>query len=217
MRILISAGPTREKIDPVRYISNRSSGRMGYALAAAALSRGCEVVLVTGPTALETPAGAKVIRVESAAEMAAAVKQAAVLCDVVIMAAAVADYRPARVAENKLKKRPGGLFLALERTEDILASLGASKRPGQLLVGFAAETENLLGNAADKLKRKNLDWIAANAVADGFGTETDRVTLLGRGGEVVPLPPAAKSEVAEQILTVILGPCRECVVHNDQE
>jgi len=206
MKILISAGPTRERIDPVRFISNRSSGRMGYALAAAALKRGCEVVLVTGPVALTPPAGAEVVKVESAAEMAEAVKRAAAGCDAVIMAAAVADYRPVRVSEHKLKKGDGDLTLELERTEDILGALGAAKKPGQLLVGFAAETEDLLENASGKLRRKNLDWIAANAVADGFGTDTDKITLLGRGGEVVALPRSLKSIVAERMLEVVLGP-----------
>ena len=205
MKILVTAGPTREKIDPVRFISNRSTGKMGYALAEAALKRGCEVVLVTGPVSLVPPAGATVIKVESAAEMAEAVKREASVCDAVFMAAAVADYRPAQVADRKLKKRPGGMTLPLERTEDILAALGAMKKSGQLLVGFAAETEDLLENAAGKLKRKNLDWIAANTVADGFAADTDKITLLGRNGEVVPLPPALKSTIAERMLETILG------------
>lgn len=205
MKILVTAGPTREKIDPVRFISNRSTGKMGYALAEAALARGCEVVLVSGPVSLSAPAGATVIRVESAAEMAEAVKREAPACDVVIMAAAVADYRPVKAAEHKLKKRSGGMLLELERTEDILACLGGAKRPGQILVGFAAETENLLENAADKLKRKNLDWIAANTVENGFAAETDKVTLLGKNGEFVPLPPALKIIVAERMLEKILG------------
>ena len=205
MKILITAGPTREYIDPVRFITNRSSGKMGYAVAQAALERGCEVVLVTGPVAITPPEGARVVHVESAAQMAEAVKREAADCDAVVMAAAVADYRPAQVSEHKLKKMPGDMTLRLERTEDILASLGAAKRPGQLLVGFAAETDDLLKNAADKLRRKNLDWIAANRVADGFGADTDRVTLLGRNGEVVELPLAPKLEVARRMLGVILG------------
>lgn len=205
MKMLVTAGPTREKIDPVRFLSNRSTGKMGYALAEAALRRGCEVVLVTGPVALTPPSGATVVRVESAAEMAAAVKREAPNCDVVVMAAAVADYRPAQVSARKIKKRPGEMTLLLERTEDILASLGRAKRPGQLLVGFAAETEELLANAADKLRRKNLDWIAANTVENGFATDTDKVTLLGKNGEVVELASAPKSEVARRMLDVILN------------
>ncbi len=205
MKILVTAGPTREKIDPVRFISNRSSGKMGYALAQAARELGHEVVLVSGPVALTPPENVEVVKIESAAEMAAAVKAAAPGCGVVIMAAAVADYRPAHAAEHKLKKRPGELFLELERTEDILKSLGEMKRPGQLLVGFAAETEELLTNAAGKLERKNLDWIVANTVSDGFGTDTDQVTLLGRNGRRIDVPRAAKSMVARRILDEILN------------
>ena len=205
MKILITAGPTREYIDPVRFITNRSSGKMGYAVAQAALERGCEVVLVTGPVALTPPEGVRVIRVESAAQMAEAVKREAATCDAVVMAAAVADYRPAEFSERKLKKMPGDMMLRLERTEDILASLGEKKGPGQVLVGFAAETDDLLQNAADKLRRKNLDWIAANRVCDGFGADTDLVTLLGRNGEVVELPLAPKPEVARRMLEVIFG------------
>ena len=205
MKILITAGPTREYIDPVRFITNRSSGKMGYALAKAAQKRGFGTVLVTGPVNLEPPAGVEVVRIESASEMAAAVKRLAPACDAVVMAAAVADYRPVRVAEHKLKKTPGGLTLELERTEDILASLGAAKRPGQLLVGFAAETDDLVENASDKLRCKNLDWIVANKVADGFGADTNKVILLGRGGEKVELPLAPKLEVAERILETVFG------------
>ena len=205
MKILVTAGPTREKIDPVRFISNRSSGKMGYALAGAARGLGHDVVLVSGPVALTAPGGVEIVKVESAAEMAAAVKSAAPDCRAVIMAAAVADYRPAHAADHKLKKRPGELFIELERTEDILLSLGQMKRPGQILVGFAAETGELLANAAGKLERKNLDWIVANTVADGFGTDTDKVTLLGRGGERIDLPRAAKAEVARRILDIVLG------------
>lgn len=205
MKILVTAGPTREYIDPVRFITNRSSGKMGYALARAAVERGFDTVLVTGPVELEPPAGAEVVRIVSAAEMAAAVKRLAPDCDAVVMAAAVADYRPVEVAEHKLKKTPGDMMLRLERTEDILASLGEMKKPGQVLVGFAAETDDLLANAKNKLERKNLDWIAANKVADGFASDTDKVTLLGRNGKVAELPLAPKPEVAEKILEIIFG------------
>ena len=205
MKILVTAGPTREKIDPVRFISNRSSGKMGYALAAAARELGHEVVLVSGPVALTPPENVEVVKVESAAEMATAVKSAAPKCGMVIMAAAVADYRPAHAAEHKLKKRPGEMFLELERTEDILLSLGQMKRPGQILVGFAAETEELINNAAGKLERKNLDWIVANTVSDGFGTDTDKVTMLGRNGQKIDVPRAAKRDVARRILDAILN------------
>lgn len=205
MKILITAGPTREYIDPVRFITNRSSGKMGYALARAAHRRGFETVLVTGPVNLEAPAGVEVVRIESAAEMAAAVAELAPSCDAVVMAAAVADYRPVEVSEHKLKKQPGDLTLRLERTEDVLASLGAMKKAGQTLVGFAAETDDLVENASDKLRRKNLDWIVANKVSDGFGADTNKVILLGRGGEVVELPLAPKTEVAERVLEKIFG------------
>ena len=203
MKILVTAGPTREKIDPVRFISNRSSGKMGYALAEAARELGHEVVLVSGPVALTPPENVEVVKIESAAEMAAAVKAAAPECGMVIMAAAVADYRPAHAAEHKLKKSPGEMFLELERTEDILLSLGQMKRPGQILVGFAAETEELINNAAGKLERKNLDWIVANTVSDGFGTDTDKVTMLGRNGQKIDVPRAAKRDVARRILDAI--------------
>ena len=205
MKILITAGPTREYIDPVRFITNRSSGKMGYALVQAAVKRGFETILVTGPVALPPPSGARVVRVESAAELAEAVKKFAAGCGAVIMAAAVADYRPVEVSEHKLKKTPGDLLLRLERTEDVLASLGEMKKPGQVLVGFAAETDDLLANAKHKLESKNLDWIVANKVSDGFGADTNKVILLGRGGEVVELPLAQKFEVAEKILGIIFG------------
>ena len=200
MKALVSAGPTVERIDPVRFLSNRSSGRMGYELAAAARDAGFDVVLVSGPTRLDPPAGVRLIRIESAAEMAEAVRREARDADLVIMAAAVADYRPAQILEHKLKKSEGELVLRLERTEDILASLGKAKPAGQILVGFAAETEDLIAAARGKLERKNLDWIAANSVAEGFASPTDAVTLLGRGGERFDLPRAPKSEIAREII-----------------
>lgn len=205
--ILISAGPTREKFDAVRFWSNRSSGKMGYALATAARELGWQVVLVSGPVALPPPEGVEVIRVESAAEMAAAVKSRAPEADAVIMAAAVADYRPVQTMSGKMKKLPGTLVVEFERTEDILASLGREKKPGQLLVGFAAETDDLLGNAAGKLERKNLDWIVANDIGRsdrGFGVDTNAVTLLGRNGEKIDIPLASKFAIARSILKRIL-------------
>jgi len=205
MRLLVTAGPTRERLDPVRFLSNRSSGRMGYALAAAAVECGWEVILVSGPVSLTPPAGLfRFESVESAAQMADAVKSIAPSCDAVIMAAAVADYRPAQVSEQKIKKLPGDLVLKLERTEDILAALGAAKPSGQTLIGFAAETEELLAHAREKLQRKNLDWICANTVESGFGTATNAVTLLGRDGETIALPSAPKEELARQILRIVL-------------
>ena len=206
MKIVISAGPTREAIDPVRFITNRSTGRMGYAIAAAAVERGWETVLVSGPVNLEPPAGAKVVPVESAAEMAQAVKSAAVAADIVIMAAAVADYRPKIYSTSKVKKSDGDLVIELERTEDILLSLGQMKKPGQILVGFAAETDDLIANAQGKLERKNLDWIAANIVGvpgRGFAAETNAITLLGRDGRRIDLTLKSKSDLAKELLDCI--------------
>lgn len=206
MKIVISAGPTREAIDPVRFITNRSTGRMGYAIAAAAVERGWETVLVSGPVNLEPPVGAKVVPVESAAEMAQAVKSAAVAADIVIMAAAVADYRPKIYSTSKVKKSDGDLVIELERTEDILLSLGQMKKPGQILVGFAAETDDLIANAQGKLERKNLDWIAANIVGvpgRGFAAETNAITLLGRDGRRIDLTLKSKSDLAKELLDCI--------------
>lgn len=208
MRVLITAGPTRERIDAVRFLSNRSTGKMGYALAEAAHSMGHEVTLVSGPVALAAPEGVKLIRVESAREMAEAVLAAAPEMDLIVMAAAVADYRPVTVFPGKLKKQPGNLVIELERTEDILASLGARKRPGQILAGFAAETEELLANASGKLAKKNLDWIAANDVSRsdiGFGSPDNAVTLLAKDGRRFEFGPAPKRQIAEAILNAILG------------
>ena len=205
MRILITAGPTREKIDPVRFISNRSTGKMGYAIAANAAKMGHEVTLVSGPVALEAPSGVNRIFVESAAEMAQAVHKQAVSADVIIMTAAVADYRPAHPVDSKMKKQPGNLFLELERTEDILGSVGKNKRENQILIGFAAETEDLEKNALDKLQRKNLDWIVANFVSDGFGNDTNKVIVFGRNGSKVPLDLEQKDKIARQILDIVLN------------
>ena len=206
-RILVTAGPTREKLDPVRYISNHSTGKMGYAIASAAVRRGAKVTLVSGKTDLSYPAGVEAVPVESAADMAAAVKGAADEQDVIIMAAAVADYRPAEVAEEKMKKKDGELSLALGRTEDILAWLGAHRRPGLFLCGFSMETEHLLENSRQKLIKKNIDMIVANNLKQegaGFGTDTNVVTLLTRE-ETLELPLLGKDEVADRLLDHILA------------
>jgi phosphopantothenoylcysteine decarboxylase / phosphopantothenate---cysteine ligase len=200
-RVLVSAGPTREPIDPVRYVSNRSSGKMGYALAAAAWRRGGDVVLVTGPSALEVPRGVRAVGVTTAAEMREAVLSEAGRSTLVLMAAAVADYRPARPAEQKLKKEASELVVECERTVDILSELG--RRRGKcLLVGFAAETEDLVANAERKLQEKGLDLIVVNDVSRvdvGFDVDTNAVVLIDRlGSEEVAL--ASKDEVAERIL-----------------
>lgn len=204
MKILISAGPTREKIDPVRFISNYSSGKMGYSIAQAALEAGHSVTLISGPVTLTAPAEATLIKVTSAAEMAQAVHESAPRADVIIMTAAVADYRPANPFESKMKKLPGKLVLELERTEDILGTLGKNKSSSQRLIGFAAETDDLEKNALGKLERKNLDWIAANLVADGFGTQTNKITLYSRDGRKVAIPAGEKLEVAREMLKVVL-------------
>lgn len=206
MRLLISAGPTREKIDPVRFITNYSSGKMGYALARAAAEMGIEVVLVSGPVALPCPEGvAEFHPVESAAEMAEKIFSLCAECDAIIMAAAVADYRPAEVCQSKMKKKEGDLYLRLERTTDILAGLGERKTPAQKLIGFAAETDDLMANAQKKLERKNLDWIAANKVSDGFGKETNTVTLLARDGRKIELATGNKLDVAREMLKIVLS------------
>ena len=209
MRLLVTAGPTIEKIDPVRYISNFSSGKMGYAIAEAGLEMKLEVTLISGPVAISVPQGVKLIKVESAADMAAETKKAFPYADITIMAAAVADYRPLAMADQKIKKDSGKLVIELEKTEDILAGLGRMKRPGQLLVGFAAETEKLVEHAKSKLEHKNLDWIAANDVsgmATGFGSDLNAVTLISRDGKVLDIPAAPKLEVARTILKEILYP-----------
>ncbi len=204
MKILITAGPTREKIDPVRFISNYSSGKMGYSIAQAALEYGHDVTLISGPVSILPPEGVSLIKVTSASEMADAVHSCASDAEVIIMTAAVADYRPAHPFDSKMKKLPGKLILELERTEDILGTLGANKHSGQILVGFAAETDDLEKNALGKLERKNLDWIAANLVSDGFGTDTNTITLYNKAGNVISIPSGAKIDVARSMLKVIL-------------
>ena len=208
VKVLITAGPTREPLDPVRYLSNRSSGRMGYALADAARVRGAEVTLVSGPTALMSPSGVEFVRVETAAEMRDAVLARSAQADYVFAVAAVADYRPSDFAAQKLRKNSEALSLSLTPNDDILALLGSRKPAGQTLIGFAAETENLLGSARRKLEAKRLDWIVANdimAEGAGFDGDTNIVTLLGKGGEEIALPLLTKREVAERILDLIEG------------
>lgn len=204
--VLVTAGPTREAIDPVRYLSNRSTGTMGFALAEAAQALGASVTLISGPTNLHTHVNVNRIDVTSAAEMAEAVTQHA-SADLVIMAAAVADYTPATTADSKIKKQDGDLNLSLKRTTDILAGLGAHKKPGQMLVGFALETDNLRENALRKLQKKNLDWIVLNSpnvAGEGFGTSTNRVTMFSATGEEKEIPLMSKIKVARTILDTIL-------------
>ncbi len=200
-KVVVTAGGTQEPLDPVRVLANRSSGKQGFALAQAAIDRGAEVILIAGPTPLETPVGADRVEVETAAQMAEAVADALPRATVLLMAAAVADFRPTRAERNKLKRRAGIPQVSLEPTKDILASLGKN-RP-QLVVGFAAESDNLLANARAKLEEKDLDLIVANDITAsdaGFGTDTNRVTLIGRIGEAQSLPLLTKVEVAERVL-----------------
>jgi len=208
VKILITAGPTREALDPVRFLSNRSTGKMGYALAEAAIEAGHTVSLVSGPVVITAPEGlAEFVPVISAADMAEAVKKRFPDMDAAIMCAAVADYRPAEFSPLKLKKKDDDLILRLERTEDILKSLGAMKKSNQILAGFAAETDHLKENALAKLEKKNLDWIAANDVSAsdrGFASSSNAVTLFGRNGAVHQLDYAPKKEIAEEIIRIIL-------------
>jgi phosphopantothenoylcysteine decarboxylase / phosphopantothenate---cysteine ligase len=200
-KLLITAGPNREPLDPVRYLSNRSSGKMGYALARAAVRRGAEVTLVSGPTALEPPAGARVIAVTTAAEMRDAVLREFAHCTGIVMAAAVTDYRPVTVAERKIKRGKAPVELRLEPNPDILNELGRQK-DGKFLIGFAAETEELTANAEKKLREKNLDMIVANNVAEagsGFDGDTNIATILDRTGAKRSLPLMSKDELADCI------------------
>ncbi len=201
-RILITAGPTRETIDPVRFISNPSSGKMGYALARAAEMRGADVTLVTGPTALAPPFNLRIARVTSAADMAKAVLDRLDDTDIVVKSAAVADYRPASAAVHKIKKTPNEQTLTLERTQDILKTIG-QRKSNQVLVGFAAETQDLDNNAAEKLKAKNLDMLVGNligAAGTGFETDTNQVTLYYKDGSMEALERMPKSDLAHIIL-----------------
>lgn len=199
---LITAGPTREYLDPVRFFSNPSSGRMGYSLARVALDRNAEVVLVTGPVDLRPPRKAKLIRVESAGEMYAAVMREYPRADVVIMAAAVADYRPKRRLTGKMKKREGDLTVKMSRTRDILAALG--KRDGRhFIVGFAAETGNILKEARRKLTEKNVDMVVGNDVSRpdaGFGSDFNRGVIVERDGSAHRFPLMRKEELARLII-----------------
>ncbi len=200
-KVLVTAGPTREMLDPVRHLTNPSSGKMGYALASAARRRGAEVTLVSGPSSLAPPHGVKQIQVTTAQEMYEAVMEQFTQMEAVVMAAAVSDYRPKKMAADKIKKIKASESLELEKTEDILLRLGELK-DGQILVGFAAETENLLENAEEKLRQKNLDFIVANdltAANVGFGSDTNEVTILWPGGEVEKLPLKSKEMIAMEI------------------
>lgn len=206
IKLCVSAGPTREKLDPVRFISNNSTGKMGYAIAKMAMLRGAYVTLVSGNVSLEPVPFVKMADVTSAQDMYDAVTECAVDSDIIIMAAAVADYRPATVSDQKIKKKDTDMSIALDRTKDILGTLGSSKREGLYLCGFSMETENLLENSRAKLDKKNLDLIVANNVkveGAGFGTDTNIVTFISRE-ETKELPIMSKEEVADSLLDYIM-------------
>ncbi len=207
-RVLISAGPTQESIDPVRYITNHSSGKMGYALAKMAQLRGADVTLVSGPVSLKACPGCNVVDVTTAEDMFEAVTERQHEQDIIIMCSAVADYTPASYAEQKVKKADGDMAIPLKRTKDILQYLGEHKREGQMLVGFSMETENLIENSRRKLEKKNADMICANSIsrsgegegATGFAVDTNKVTIITRDG-MRELPLCTKEETADMILT----------------
>ena len=205
-KILVTAGPTQESIDPVRYITNHSSGKMGYAIAKAAMLRGADVTLVSGRTAIEPPMFVKVVPVVTAKDMYEAVTSVSDEQDIIIKAAAVADYRPAKVSDEKVKKSDGQMSIELERTDDILKFLGEHKRDGQFLCGFSMETQNVIGNSRAKLTKKNLDMVAANNVkveGAGFQGDTNVLTLITQDEEV-SLPLMSKEDGALKILDKIL-------------
>lgn len=204
--VLVTAGPTMERIDPVRYITNHSTGKMGYAIARHCMLRGANVTLITGKTDTPRPPFVTIVETESAKDMADAVKQRYASQDIIIKAAAVADYRPAHAADEKLKKKDNELSIALERTEDILQFLGDNRKEGQFLCGFSMETENMLENSRIKLEKKHVDMIVANNVKQsgaGFGTDTNIVTLITKAG-AQELPIMSKDKVAEHIVNAIL-------------
>lgn len=206
-KVLVTAGPTQEAIDPVRYITNHSSGKMGYAIAKAARSRGAKVTLVSGKTNLETPLGVNRIDVVSAKEMFEAVTLRAPEQDIIVKAAAVADYRPSQIAEQKMKKSEGSMAIELERTDDILQYVGERKKENQLICGFAMETEHLLERAEEKRKRKNLDMIVANSISQegaGFQGDTNIVTIITEDGQK-PIAKMSKDAIAHVILDELVN------------
>ena len=207
LKVLVTAGPTQEPIDPVRFITNHSTGKMGYAIAAVCMRRCAEVTLVSGPTAVQKPEFVNIVPVTTAREMFEEVTSRADEQDIIIKAAAVADYRPKNVSSEKVKKTDGELSMEMERTDDILAYLGSHRRPGQFLCGFSMETENVLENSRKKLKKKNLDMIAANSLkveGAGFGGDTNVITIITEDEEV-SLELMSKEEAASKILDQILA------------
>ena len=204
-RVLVTAGPTQEAIDPVRFITNHSSGKMGYALAKMAALRGAQVTLVSGPVSISPFTGIEKVDVRSAQEMFEAVTARSAINDIIVMCSAVADYTPTNYSNQKVKKGDGNMNIALSRTQDILAYLGAHKHEGQILVGFSMETEHLIENSSEKLRKKNADIICANSIVSsqtGFGVDTNKVTLISRQG-IEELPLCSKDETADLILDKI--------------
>ena len=206
LKLLVTAGPTCEPIDPVRYITNHSTGRMGYAVARAAASRGADVTLISGPVSIERPVGVRIVDVVTARDMFEAVTSMSAQQDLIVKAAAVADYRPVKAADEKIKKKSGDLSLDLERTDDILAYLGEHRTRGQIICGFSMETRDLIENSRRKLENKHVDLIAANNVRDegaGFGTETNRITLITEDSET-HMPLMSKWDAANCLLDRML-------------
>lgn len=204
--VVVSAGPTEEPLDPIRVITNHSSGKMGYALAKAAAYRGAKVTLVSGPTALEPPIGVEIKKIKTAEDMYREVTAAAETADIVVMAAAVADYTPAEVADQKIKKKDGDMAIPLKRTKDILLSLGQNKKEGQIICGFSMETENLLQNSSAKLTKKNADMICANSLTQegaGYQVDTNILTLITKD-ETEQLPMMSKLEASHKIFDKLL-------------
>jgi len=201
--VLVTAGPTREALDPVRFISNRSSGKMGYAIAESASKRGAEVILISGPTNLNPPQNVKLIKVESAIQMRDEVMAYASQAQIIVMSAAVSDYRPKEISQQKIKRGQNSMTITLEENPDILAELGETKKSDQIIIGFSMETENLIENSRKKLEKKKADFIVANDVSRegaGFGTDTNIVTFIDSSGQINELPQMSKYDVANAIL-----------------
>ena len=216
MHVLITAGPTYEPLDPVRFIGNRSTGKMGYALAEAFAAKGASVTLVSGPSQLSDPESRliRTVRVETAAEMFAAAQAVAEVAEVWVFAAAVADYRPAQVATEKIKKSGERLTLELVKNVDIAATLGKTKRPEQFVVGFALETTNELAHATDKLRRKGFDLIVLNSLRDagaGFGHDTNKATVLDAAGEMINFDLQLKIDLAAQLVALVFKRLKQSV------
>ena len=207
MRFLITAGPTREPIDPVRYLSNRSSGKMGYAIAEAAIEAGHEVVLISGPVQVDRPRGVAVIPISTSDEMFAVVRQHTSRCDILVMCAAVADYKPAKVSKNKIKKRGDNISLELVPTRDILKSLPQDRQ--YLVIGFAAETEDVEANARKKLQEKNCDVIVANDARIGMESDDNEVEIFFKNGETKKISRASKKIIARELIKLFENVCEK--------